>query len=407
MLINNNLTSIPPVLCGPMLVDSMSLPRYWASIWSFFNHADLANSSKGKQLRYVENLYEFADQLKGYGTLDNVIAAVDINTIGEILEAYFVSIQNQPIVNFSTQLKWQTGFQFVQDTVLRLSKSNMKINELHEIEKKLNKLTILYQQLRIGKNRQQETIRSLPASVVEALYLMLDPESPKNPFGNISTRWKVYIVFIVLLHQGLRRGELLLQPVNAIRSEFDKRLNKDRQWLSVTFNDYEEDTRYSKPEIKTPSSIRQIPVSELTANLILEYTENYRGKVNHSFLIGSQKGKPMSTEAITSIFKKLSAALPQAALRDLEQRTGKKSITPHDLRHTCALVRLNQLLDQGKEMEEALQELRTFFGWSRTSDMPQKYAKAVFENRLAGIWNNVFDERVSILRAIPGSHSST
>lgn len=328
-----------------------------------------------------------------------------MEALGEILEAYFISIQNRPVVNVSSQIKWQTAFKFVQDTVLRLSKSNLKINELHEIERKLNKLTILYQQLRIGRKRQQDSIRSLPGTVVEALYLMLDPESPTNPFGNISTRWKVYVIFIVLLHQGLRRGELLLQPVNAIRSEFDKKQNKDRHWLSVTSNDYEEDIRYSKPEIKTPSSIRQIPVSELTANIILEYTENYRGKTNHSFLIGSQKGKPMSTEAITSIFKKLSAALPKAALRDLEQRTGKKSVTPHDLRHTCAVVRLNQLLDQGKEMEEALQELRSFFGWSRSSDMPQKYAKAVFENRLAGIWNNVFDDRVSILRAIPRGHS--
>ena len=65
------------------------------------------------------------------GTLDKVIAAVGIETLGEILETYFVSIQYQPIVNFSSQLKWQTAFQFqfVQDTVLRLSKSNMKTNE--------------------------------------------------------------------------------------------------------------------------------------------------------------------------------------------------------------------------------------------------------------------------------------
>ncbi len=405
MLHHNDLTLIPPALRGPMLADSMGLPRYWASIWAFYKHSDLANSSKEKQLRYIERFYEFADQLKGYGTLDDALAEVDLETLGEILEAYFVAIQNMPIAKESSQLNWRTVFQFVQDTVLRLSKGNLPITRLHEIETKLNKLTLLYQQLRIGKKRQQETIRSLPASVIEALYLMLDPESATNPFGNISTRWKIYVIFIMLLHQGLRRGELLLQSVDAIKSGFDRKLSKNRNWLSVDFNLNEEDTRYSKPDIKTPSSIRQIPVSELTANVILEYTQNYRGKVKHSFLIGSQKGRPMSTEAITSIFKKISAALPKEALFDLEQRTGKKSITPHDLRHTCAVVRLSQLLDRGKSMNEALQEMRTFFGWSRSSDMPQKYAKAVFEDRLAGIWNNVFDDRVAILRAIPESRA--
>ena len=54
-------------------------------------------------------------------------------------------------------------------------------------------------------------------------------------------------------------------------------------------------------------------------------------------------------------------------------------------------------------MDVALQKMRSFFGWSRHSDMPQKYAKAVFDDRLASVWNNVFDERVSLLRAIPTS----
>ncbi len=52
-------------------------------------------------------------------------------------------------------------------------------------------------------------------------------------------------------------------------------------------------------------------------------------------------------------------------------------------------------------MDEALQKLRTFFGWSKTSAMPSRYARAVFEDRLAGVWNNAFDDRVALLRALP------
>ncbi|MDO3569566.1 site-specific integrase, partial [Ralstonia pseudosolanacearum] len=64
-------------------------------------------------------------------------------------------------------------------------------------------------------------------------------------------------------------------------------------------------------------------------------------------------------------------------------------------------VRLNQLLSQGDSMDEALQKMRTFFGWSHTSDQPANYARAVFEDRLAAVWNNVFDDRVAVLRALP------
>lgn len=52
-------------------------------------------------------------------------------------------------------------------------------------------------------------------------------------------------------------------------------------------------------------------------------------------------------------------------------------------------------------MDEALQKVRTFFGWSRKSVMPSRYARAVFEDRLADVWNDSFDDRVALLRAIP------
>jgi hypothetical protein len=69
-------------------------------------------------------------------------------------------------------------------------------------------------------------------------------------------------------------------------------------------------------------------------------------------------------------------------------------------RHTSAVVRLNQLLSAGVEMDDALQRMRAFYGWSRESDMPLRYARAVFEDRLASIWRAEFDDRVSVLRSI-------
>jgi hypothetical protein len=82
-------------------------------------------------------------------------------------------------------------------------------------------------------------------------------------------------------------------------------------------------------------------------------------------------------------------------------QTGHDSVSPHDLRHICAVVRLNQLLSTGVEMASALEQMRAFFGWSRDSDMPLRYARAVFEDRLASVWNTKFDDHVEVLRSLP------
>lgn len=393
---------IPPVLREPALFDPNGLPRYWATIWSLYQTADWASATKRKQLSYVEALYQFADNHNGLGALDDAIGRVDMDTLGEILEAYFISLRNKPNVTESAQLRWHTAYQFVSDTIIRLSKSNLPIAHLQSIQARLDRLELLYAQLRIGRKRSQDILRALPAVVVEALYEMLDPVSEQNPFRDAQSRWRAFIVFALLLHQGLRRGEMLILTADAIKHGFDSRLGREHYWLSVVENPYEDtDQRYSTPSIKTVNSIRQIPVSEITARLVQEYVANYRGKPVHSFLMNSQRGSPLSAESITKLFQKITASLPSSVLKDLKDRTGKTAISAHDLRHTCAVVRLNQLLTQGDSMDEALQKMRTFFGWSRSSDMPRKYARAVFEDRLASVWNNAFDDRVAILRAVP------
>jgi integrase len=235
-------------------------------------------------------------------------------------------------------------------------------------------------------------------SVVEALYELLDPEARRNPFQNEASRWRAYVIFILLLHQGLRRGELLSLSQDAIRSAFDAKVQRDRNWLTIRGNPYQVDPRYSKPGIKTADSIRQVPVGGHTVQLVDEYVANYRGRPEHSFLINSQKNQPLSTEGITKLFQKITCSLPSNVLKVLKDERGDQSISAHDLRHTCAVLRLNQLLAAGVTMEEAMQQMRSFFGWARSSDMPLRYARTVFEDRLASVWRTEFDERVEVLR---------
>ena len=142
---------IPQVLREPALFDENGLPRYWSTVWSLYQTSGLASSTKHKALGHIEALYKFSENLHGPGILDDALFNVDIETLGELLEAYFVSIRNQPNINEAAQLKWQTAFRFISDIVIRLSKSNLPISQLHVIKGRLDHLETLYSQLRIGK----------------------------------------------------------------------------------------------------------------------------------------------------------------------------------------------------------------------------------------------------------------
>jgi integrase len=394
---------IPQQLRGVAVVGTNQMPRYWPNIWILMAGHDWATSTQTVRLRYVESLYEHADLLWRPNVLDDALSALDGQALADILESWFISLRNQAIQTRSNEARWRTGLGFVTSVVTWLSASSGA--KLQAMEARLHRLSTLYSQLHIRRGGRIEHVRSLPSTVVEFLYELLDPESPTNPFRRERTRWVVFISFVLMLHQGLRRGELLLLPVNAIKSARDRKAGQLRHWINIQENIYDpNDVRYSRPSIKTASSVRQIPVSEVTASLVQAYSENYRGRREHSFLLCAQGGAPLSTESLTRAFSSISAALPSGVLKELEDRTGKRSITCHDLRHTCAVLRLHQLLDKGDPMPEALQKLRTFFGWSKDSEMPNRYARAVFESRLATVWNDAFDDRTEALRHLSAGH---
>lgn len=75
-------------------------------------------------------------------------------------------------------------------------------------------------------------------------------------------------------------------------------------------------------------------------------------------------------------------------------------MSPHDCRHTSAVVRMTRYKEAGFDIAESEEKLRLYFGWSKTSDMPRHYAKAYFETSLAEVWNEKFDHYVDALRNI-------
>lgn len=384
---------------GHVLTDENGWPRYWSTAWSLLAGAGLAPATLKKRLLHIDDFYTHVESTLPRTNLDDSLGSLEFTRVEDLLESYFVSLRNVSKVSSTAGERWSTNLNFCRDISERLSRTDSTGTRFAEIAVRLDRLDRLYGQLRPPKPQTVTFVRALPAMVLEELYGNVIPGAKGNPFANAAAQWRVYSTFLLLLHQGLRRGEVLILPVDFIKNE---RSLKGRQyWLNVQDTSDKNDSRYSTPSIKTSSSIRQIPISAATAESLMVYVENYRGKQNHPYFLSSAKNRPLSAEGVNYFFKLLSNSLSEEAQSVLLARTGMRSISPHDLRHTAAVIRMKQLLSKGDSLPEALQKMRSFFGWARESTMPQLYAKAAFEERLAGVWSDEFDERTAMLMELP------
>ncbi|MCV2361643.1 site-specific integrase [Paucibacter sp. TC2R-5] len=333
--------------------------------------------------------------------MDDAIAALDLEALGNMLEAFFVSLLNVPSPKSTSQTRWQTAFLFVRDTCERLERNPAMAHRMADIRERIAALDRLYIGLRPLKKRFNLKPRAIPASVLLEIMEVVTPGSARNPFDQVATQWRVYSLFVLLLNQGLRRGEALTLSASTPVSQRDPKTGATRWLLIVRTNEAEDDPRLSKPSIKTADSIRQIPVTNTTAGVLLAYAENYRGKVNHDYFLSSMLGKPLSLAGVGKAFRRLSGALSTGARADLLKYTDALFVTPHALRHTCAVVRMKQLLSAGKSPEQAMAHLRSYFGWSKNSLMPLHYAKAAMDERLNETLADQFDDRLEFLKALP------
>jgi integrase len=232
--------------------------------------------------------------------------------------------------------------------------------------------------------------------VINDLYAIFDPGSARNPFKTKKQRWRNLLLFMLLLRLGLRRGEAGLLPADAIKDDTDLTSGKQVTWINVEPTT-DEDPRYEQPGLKTALSRRQLPVPQEIVLLTDMYVQNYRERTHYPQLLMSQKRRPLSLRMISEVFEVATEALSDAALKSL-QKQGLTSVSCHDLRHTCAVVRMRRYQEAGDDLDRAMEKLRVFFGWTPESDMPRLYARAYFETDLAEVWNEKFDQFVDTVR---------
>jgi integrase len=370
------------------------LPRFWATVWlTGLGGAGKSENTQKARLRHIGAFYEACDVRYGPDALDRAFSGGHVDAVLAMLGDFYLTVSTIESPSSSDVSRWDAVRSFSKAVALLLSPWNRAWIALPPYLESLG-------EVRCRDKGKFRFVRALPDLVLDELLCIAHPESGRNPFLDGRVRWRNWLIVHILLLGGLRRGEALLLQVDSLKHDVDRATGQVKYWLDVTTTEYE-DSRATKPSIKTADSHRQIPVSADLAALYEYYVREVRvsdGDV--PFLLTSARSSALSAESVTKMFERYTAALSPAAYARFQERTGGKChISPHDLRHTGATARYAMFMAQeGASRDLTLQRMRAFFGWSITSEMPELYARAAIQDDLLRSWNDLFDKRVLGLR---------
>jgi len=319
------------------------LPCVGASIWVSLYENKFSDSYIRKKLHAVSKLYDHvSENLADPMGLDKLLLKHDIDGLDEQIRSFLGALQNQSKqkqINTSRTLKHSVGF--VIDTVTELAVRSHKPKEkIQSITRSLNNLRTLYKFLRPEKKNVNLTIRSIPSKVTDEVFDIVAPSSSINPFRTEKLKKRNFLIIALLFYMGLK-------------------------------NDYSE---------------RQIPLPEAIYFGCLDYVTNWRGRCPHGFLVPTITGAPLSERGLNEMFIRLNQNMSNDAKAELKYVTGSSTFSPHSLRHSAAVYRIRAFREAGFEMSQAEALMRSFFGWSYTSSMPRRYAKAYYQEQLSTTW---------------------
>lgn len=217
----------------------------------------------------------------------------------------------------------------------------------------------------VSKRAKLGARRGLSVDEQEKLLAIVHPDSPENPWARGFVRRRNWLIIVLLLATGMRRGELLGLQISDIHASQPK--------LDILRRaDAEEDLRTIQPNTKTND--RTIKLSPSIMRVLLAYQKERRSiRAARSIpqLIISEDGAALSYQSIDKLFKQLRAAchgLPTA-------------ITSHVMRHTWN-ERFSEQAEAMKLPEVAEQRARNSQqGWSEDSKMAATYTRRYTEKK--------------------------
>ena len=217
-----------------------------------------------------------------------------------------------------------------------------------------------------GRNQMNQRV-GLSRAAQECLTDIMSGNSTENPWIGDHAKARNVLIIRLLLHTGIRRGELLglrIEDINAQQNEI----------LVCRRPDDVTDPRLNEPNTKTRD--RLIPINSELAHEIRGYVamrREFKGARRHGFLlVANGTGKPLSVSAFNRIFQALQPVSPLL-----------QYLTPHVLRHTFN-DNLSDALDNANvSPEQEIQIRNRLNGWSERSQMAAVYTKRHTQKKAA------------------------
>jgi integrase len=208
---------------------------------------------------------------------------------------------------------------------------------------------------------------------------IIDPSerNRQNPWKTHKVRWRNYILLMLLMLGGNRKGETLLLKLNHFQ------LTGRRKYYDILKTvDVADYPRMETPSVKTFG--RQVDLHDDLAELIEYYITQVRKQfvnwqASNYLFVSYRDGLPLSVQT------------PNAILNELVGRHTefKGLLSPHRLRNTFHDL-LNEALDKKFKNQSALNRMilkspiqEAAGGWARNSQMPERYAKGSIQAKVA------------------------
>jgi len=329
--------------------------------------------------------------------LDSAFGDKDANRLRGIFDEFFVELTSKMPRTSTDVACWDSVSSF-----FHFFANHWAVND--QQWRSLQKVIPQPGAIRVPSKGSVKFTRALPDASLRELLAVAEPGAQRNPSATPAVQVRNWLLVLLMLLCGLRRGEALLLTLDSLKQELNMETGEIQYWLNVTDTPEEDDTyvdtRATRPSIKTNASHRHVPISEELAMLIERYISEYRvDSSKHRFLITSNVGNPLSAESVAKALREFSLAMSPEALKQFRQRTNKKVISSHDLRHTCACVRYVMFLSD-RDKDRTMAKMRVFFGWDVNSNMPDTYARAAIQDDVKNSVAKTFDAMLDNLRGM-------
>lgn len=189
---------------------------------------------------------------------------------------------------------------------------------------------------------------------------VIRPDSPSNPWERGFVRQRNWLIVVLLLATGMRRGELLGLQLGDLNPQLPK-------FRIIRRADSREDPRRNQPNAKTND--REVELRPAIMRAVWDYINRHRRSIKaarkYPQLIVADDGRPLSAKSVDKIFAQLREACPGLPVR----------LTSHVMRHTwnerfSEQAELLQLSDAVEEKARNEQQ-----GWADNSKTAQTYTR--------------------------------